>query len=103
MGAADRLTACPARVELAFVQVQPELAQCGGHPHGAPLAVAEELGEPVGEDGVGVVDEVAEDVQFAGALGADVDCGDLDRGDHAHALALPRRERLGDAAHGVVV
>ena len=50
-----------------------------------------------------MVDEVAEDVQFAGDLGAVVDRGDLDRGDDAHAVALSGGERLGDAADGVVV
>ena len=59
--------------------------------------------QPLGHDGAGVVDAVAEDVQFAGDRRAGVHGGDLDRGHDAHAVALAGGDRLGDAADGVVV
>ena len=70
VGTADRLAGGPSRVELAFVELEAELAQRGGHAQRAPLAVAEELAERARELGIGVVDAVAEDVQFAPDLGA---------------------------------
>ena len=103
VGTADRLAVRPARGDLAFVQLQAELAQRGGHAQRALLAVGEELGEPLGEQRAGVVDGVAEDVQFAADRRAVVDRGDLDRGDDAHAVALAGAQRLGDAADRVVV
>ena len=50
-----------------------------------------------------MVDVVAEDVQFARHRRALVDGGDLDGRDDAHARALARLDRLGDAADRVVV
>src|SRR5207244_13570797 len=47
-----------------------------------------------------LLDDVAEDVQFARNRAAAIDRGDLDRGDHAHTLALTGFESLGDAADG---
>jgi hypothetical protein len=67
------------------------------------LAVGEEFRQPLGEGGSGVVDVVAEDVEFARRGGAVVDCGDLDRGDDSYAEALPGGERLRDPADRVVV
>ena len=69
---------------------KPSSSQRRGHAQRALLAVGEELGEPLGEDRAGVVDAVAEDVQFARLLRVRVDRRDLDRGDHAHAVALAR-------------
>ena len=57
----------------------------------------------LGQQRAGVVDVVAEDVQFASHRRALVDGGDLDGRDDAHAEALARLDRLGDAADGVVV
>ena len=96
---------CP---QLVFVQLEALLAQGGGHAQRALLAVGEELRQPRRESGAGVVDAVPEDVQFArcsdpALLPVRVDRGDLHRGDHLHAVALAGAQRLGDAAHRVVV
>src|SRR5260221_240988 len=74
-------------IELAYVELEAGVAQGGGHPQRAVLAVGEELGEPVGEDGAGVVDAVAEDVQFARHRRALVDGRDLDGRDDPDAVA----------------
>ncbi len=101
--APDRLAGGDALLELRAVELEAELLQRRGHPQRALLAVGEELGESRGEGRVGVVDVVAEDVQFARRLPVGVDRGDLDRGNHLHAVALARAQRLGDAGDGVVV
>jgi hypothetical protein len=100
---ADGLAGGDAGVELVFVQLEAELLQRGGHAQGAVLAVGEELGELLGEHRAGVVDVVAEDVQFAGDWRVLVNGGDLDGGDDAHAETLAGGDGLGDAADGVVV
>jgi len=103
VGAPDRLAGGDTSFDLRFVQLEAELLERAGHPQRALLAVGQELGELLGEDGAGVVDAVTEDVQFAWRLRVCVDRGDLDRGDHAHAVTLARAQRLGDAGNGVVV
>jgi hypothetical protein len=91
------------RVDLRFVEVEANLAQAVAHAQRAVLAVGEEVGQPGGHGGARVVDFVAEDVQFAGDQRVGVHGGDLHRCDDAHAVALARVDRLGDAADGVVV
>ncbi|TMK25300.1 MAG: hypothetical protein E6G62_05720 [Actinobacteria bacterium] len=103
MGPADRLPCCDARLQLAFVELEAELAQRGGHAHRALLAIGEELGETLGQQRARVVDVVAEDVQFATRRCAVVDGGDLHGRNDAQSQALSGAERLGDAAHRVVV
>ena len=103
VGAPDRLAGGDTSLDLRFVQLEAELLERRGHPQRALLAVGEELGELLGEDRAGVVDAVTEDVQFAWRLRVCIDRGDLDRGDHAHAVTLARAQRLGDAGNGVVV
>jgi hypothetical protein len=101
--APDRLPRRDAGRDLLLVQLKARLTQAGGHAQRTALAIGEELREGVLERGVGVVDQVAEDVQFARDGGPRIDGGDLDRGDDPHARALAREHRLGDAADGVVV
>ena len=101
--AADRFALGDARVDLRFVEVEAHLAQAVAHAQRALLAVRQEGGQPLGHDLAGVVDAVAEDVQFAGHRRACIDGGDLDGGHHAHAHALALGDGLGDAADGVVV
>ena len=50
-----------------------------------------------------MVDQVAEDVQFARLRRIGVDRGDLDCGNDVYAVALAGAQRLGDAGDGVVV
>ena len=103
MRPADRLAFLDARGDVAIVELEAELAQRRGHAQGPLLAVGQEIAECCGERRVAVVDQVAEDVQFAGVLGAGVDRGDLDCGNDAHACARPGGDRLGQAGHGVVI
>ena len=103
VGAADRLVGGDPLLDLGFVELEAGLLQRGGHPQRALLAVGEELGQPLGEPGTGVVDVVAEDVQFQRRGPAVVDGRDLDGRDHPHAQAIARGEGLRDAADGVVV
>ncbi len=95
------------RVAIAcFVELDPELAQVLGHAQGALLAVGEEALERGPEGRVGVIHEVAEDVQFArhpAAAAAVVDRGDLDRGDHRHPVLRAGQQRLGHSRERVVV
>jgi len=88
---------------LAFVQLEALLAQSRRHAQRAALAVGEELAQAPGQARAGVVDVVAEDVQFAADRRAGVDGGDLDCRHDPNAGTVSRGERLGDAADGVVV
>ncbi len=107
VGAPDRLAGVDALGDRGVVELQALLAQSVGHAQGAALAVGEEVGEGRGESGVGVVDQVAEDVQFARqcrrVLRRVVDRGDLHGGHDAHPKPRARVEGLGDAGDGVVV
>jgi hypothetical protein len=112
--APDRLAFGDPLVDLRFVELETDLAQRVAHPQRALLPVGQEVDEPVGQRRAGVVDVVAEDVQFARdvlarrvavAVGAGsvVYRRDLDRRHDPHPVALARGDRLGDAADRVVV
>ncbi len=78
MGAADRFAGGDPLVELRFVELEVDLAQGVAHAQRALLAIGEEVDERRGHRRSGVVDAIAEDVQFAGNRRAGVDGGDLD-------------------------
>ena len=92
-----------ALLDLRFVELEAGLAQAVAHAQRAFLAVGQKADQAVGHRRAGVVDVVAEDVQFATDRRAVVDRRDLHRGHDAHAHALARLDRLGDAGDRVVV
>ena len=103
MGTSDGFTRGDPLADLRFVELEPGLLERLGHPQRPLLPVGEELRQPLGEPGPGVVDVVAEDVQFARGGGLVVHRGDLDRGNDPHTDPLTRRQGLGDPGDGVVV
>ena len=100
---ADRFAFGDALFDLGFVEVEADLAQAVAHTQRALLAVGQELLEASGHRRPGVVDAVAEDVQFAHGRGAVVDRGDLDGRHDLDPDPLAGCDGLGDARDRVVV
>ena len=105
MGAADRLAGGAARVELALRRARsPSSLSAAAMRRVRCSRSARNSVSRLLKQRAGVVDAVAEDVQFAGrpgAAGAVINGGDLDGGHDAHAAALTGGDRLGDAASTV--